>query len=71
MKVLVVDRDALVGQLAKSRLEPRGHKVAHEAVKNNAVARMASEEFDVIFLDPAPISGTDTPPAWPDPVIAG
>lgn len=56
MKVLVVDRDALVGQLVKSKLEPQGHKVLHEAVKNNAVARMSSEEFDVIFLDPAPLT---------------
>jgi len=56
MKVLVVDRDALVGQLIKSRLEPQGHKIVIEAVKNNAVDRLGSEEFDVILLDPMPLT---------------
>ncbi len=56
MKVLVVDRDALAGQLIKSRLEPMGHKITQEAVKNNAVERLANEEFDVIYLDPAPLT---------------
>jgi PleD family two-component response regulator len=56
MKVLVVDRDALTGQLIKSRLEPLGHKVEQEAVKNSAVDRLAADEFDVIFLDPSPLT---------------
>lgn len=56
MKVLVVDRDALAGQLIKSRLEPTGHKVTQEAVKNNAVDRLSSDEFDLIFLDPTPLT---------------
>jgi CheY-like chemotaxis protein len=56
MKVLVVDRDARVGQIIKARLEPQGHKVVQEAVKNNAVDRMVSEEFDVICLDPMPLT---------------
>ncbi len=56
MKVLVVDRDALAGQLIKSRIEPMGHKVTQEAVKNNAVERLANEEFDVIYLDPSPLT---------------
>lgn len=56
MKVLVVDRDALAGQLIKSRLDPMGHAVQQEAVKNNAVERLAADEFDAIFLDPTPLT---------------
>lgn len=56
MKILVVDRDPLSAQLIKSKLEPFGHKVIHEAVKNNAVERISAEEFGVIFLDPSPLT---------------
>ncbi len=56
MKVLVVDRDVIAGQLIKARLEPLGHKVLQEAVKNNAVDRLAADEFDMIYLDPTPLT---------------
>lgn len=56
MKILIVDRDDLATQLAKSRLEPLGHKVTQEPVKNNAVERLAADQYDVIMLDPAPLT---------------
>ena len=56
MKVLIVDRDELTIQLMSSRLEPIGHKVIDESVKNTAIERLEKEEFDVIFIDPAPLT---------------
>ena len=56
MKILIVDRDDMATQLAKSRLEPLGHKVIQETIKNNAVERLAADHFDVIMLDPSPLT---------------
>ncbi|MEM7617855.1 MAG: response regulator [Pseudomonadota bacterium] len=56
MKILIVDHDEVATQLIKSKLEPLGHQVFLETVKNNAVDRAASEDFDVIFIDPAPLT---------------
>ena len=56
MRILVVDRDALSGQMIRSKLEPLGHQVFEETVKNNAVDRLARETFDIIFLDPSPLT---------------
>jgi CheY-like chemotaxis protein len=56
MKILVIDRDSLTTQLISSRLQSIGHTVVVEAVKNNAIERMASESFDAVFIDPAPLS---------------
>jgi CheY-like chemotaxis protein len=56
MKILVIDRDNLAFQLLKSKLEPLGHKLSHEAVKNDAVERMGKGDFDVVFIDPMPLT---------------
>ncbi len=56
MKVLVVDRDPLSFQLIKSKLEPLGHQVLHEAIKNNAVERLGRDPCEVIFIDPSPLT---------------
>jgi CheY-like chemotaxis protein len=56
MDVLIVDRDDLATQQLKSRLEPKGHRVLTESVKNNAVARLSSDKCNVVLLDPAPLS---------------
>lgn len=56
MKILVVDREEITAQLMSSRLETLGHKITEEPVKNNAVERLANEEFDMIFIDPAPLT---------------
>lgn len=56
MKILIVDRDDITAQMIKSRLEPVGHKVLEEPVKNNAVERIAAEPYDMVFLDPAPLT---------------
>lgn len=56
MKILIVDREEITIQMMANRLEPLGHKIVEEPVKNNAVERLEKEDFDVIFLDPAPLT---------------
>lgn len=56
MKILVIDRDSLTTQLISARLQAIGHTVVVEAVKNNAIERLAVEKFDAIFIDPSPLS---------------
>lgn len=56
MKALVVDREDVTAQLIKSKLGPHGHEVFHEVAKNAAIERMASEPFDMVFIDPSPLT---------------
>lgn len=56
MKILVIDREDITAQLMMNRLEPIGHKVTLEPVKNNAIERLSSENYDMIFIDPAPLT---------------
>lgn len=58
MKILVVDRDELTIQLLRSKLEPMGHEVVQEPVKDNAVQRMASNDFGAVLMDPSPMSSS-------------
>ncbi len=56
MKILVIDRDDLTANLMGSRLEPLGHKITQETVKNNAIELVKTEKYDIIFLDPSPLT---------------
>ena len=56
MKVLIVDRDNTVPQLIQSKLEPLGHEVFRENIKNEAVGKMSSDHFDLVFIDPTPLT---------------
>lgn len=56
MKILVVDREEVTVQLMKSKLETLGHKITHEPVKNNAAERLEQEDYDIVFIDPAPLT---------------
>ncbi len=56
MKILIVDRDVSNAELLTARLDGKGHRVVQEVAKNTAVDRIASEGFDLIFLDPAPLT---------------
>lgn len=64
MKILVIDRDSVTTQMISAKLQASGHTVVVEAVKNNAIERLALENFDAIFIDPSPLSN-------PRPVILG
>lgn len=56
MKILVVDREEITAQLMNNKLATLGHKITHEPVKNNAVERITNEDYDLIFIDPAPLT---------------
>ncbi|MCC7305307.1 MAG: diguanylate cyclase [Alphaproteobacteria bacterium] len=56
MKILLIDKDNKSLSTLKSCLEPMGHRLTHETDKNKAVERLSSSEFDIIFLDPVPLS---------------
>lgn len=56
MKILVVDRDTLATQLIRSRLEVKGHTIVEEPVKNNAIALLEKDAYQVVFIDPAPLN---------------
>jgi CheY-like chemotaxis protein len=56
MKILIVDRDEITTQLMKTRLEPLGHKITEEPVKNTAIERMSADPFDIVFIDAAPLT---------------
>ncbi|MBK6895895.1 MAG: response regulator [Alphaproteobacteria bacterium] len=56
MKILIVDREGITAQLMKARLEPLGHQIKEETSKNNAVELLANERFDMIFIDPMPLT---------------
>lgn len=56
MKILVIDREPMTAQMLRSKLEALGHSVVEEPVKNTAVERVGAEAFDVVFLDPSPLT---------------
>ncbi len=56
MKILVIDRDTLATQLIRSRLEVKGHTIVEEPVKNNAIALLEQDVYQVVFIDPAPLN---------------
>lgn len=56
MKVLIIDRDGVSTQMLKSKLELLGHEITVEEVKNDAIGRLADNNYDLIFLDPAPLT---------------
>lgn len=56
MKILLVDRDDVVLQMVGAKLKAGGHEVFFEGSKNAAIDRLAHETYDVIMLDPAPLT---------------
>lgn len=56
MKILVVDRDDRVVNQIRSRVEPIGHEAHQEIDKNNLPERLKKERFEIIFVDPSPLS---------------
>ncbi len=58
MKILVIDREDITARLMSNRLEPLGHKITLESVKNDAVELLALEKHDMVFVDPAPLTSS-------------
>jgi PleD family two-component response regulator len=55
MRILIVDRDLAAAEALQNHLQSRGHEVVHETVRRGAQERLASEKFEIIFIDPAPL----------------
>ena len=56
MKILIIDREGITSQLMKSRLEPIGHQITEESSKNSALELLDTQSYDMIFLDPMPLT---------------
>lgn len=56
MKILVVDRDELNVNLITQKLQAEGHEVTGLESKNDALDAAAEEQYDVLFVDPAPLT---------------
>lgn len=55
MKILVIDRDRAAAQILQAKLQQEGHQVVTEPVRKAATDLLASENFDCVFIDPAPL----------------
>lgn len=56
MKILLIDRDRLAVQSLQNWLETEGHSVVVEPVRKTALDLINEEAFDLIAIDPAPLS---------------
>ena len=56
MKILVVYQDGLSAQLIRPKFEGLGHEMIEERSKTKAIERMAVDDFDLVLLDPAPLT---------------
>lgn len=54
LKALIVDRDMPTAEMIAETLAKHGVECVIEPLKNAAFERMRSEDFDAIFIDPAP-----------------
>jgi PleD family two-component response regulator len=55
MNILILDRDRYASQSLVTQLEELGHIVVLESVRKTAIERINAEQFDIIFIDPAPL----------------
>ena len=60
MRILVVDKVPMSAQFIKSKLETLGHMVQGETSKNNAVRLCKEGQYDIVFLDPSPLTSPRT-----------
>lgn len=56
MKIMIVDRDEVASRLMASKLEAVGYQVLEEPSKENAKERAIEAIYDVIIMDPAPLT---------------
>lgn len=56
MKILIVDRDELAVNMVRPKLEEAGHEVYDNASKSDALELIANDHFDVLLIDPAPLT---------------
>lgn len=56
MRMMIIDRDRNNASIMKNRLEQFGYEIEHEPSKNEALERLQTEQFDAVFVDPAPLT---------------
>ena len=56
MRVLFINNDELAVNLVKPKIEALGHEVLWEKIKKEGVERLNHEAFDVLFIDPEPLT---------------
>lgn len=56
MKILIIDRDDVTSQMMTPKLIEMGHEVVVEAVKDDGIELVGREKFDLVFLDPSPMT---------------
>ena len=56
MNILIIDRQDITAQMVRSKLEPAGHRVHSEPSREAALDLAKAQQFDVIFIDPAPLT---------------
>lgn len=56
LKILLVERDSSVCKILRDQIAPLGHQVVMEPMKNNIAGRLHQEHFDVIALNPEPLT---------------
>lgn len=56
MKILIIDRDDLTTNMLSKKLEAQGHDAKGLSSKNDALDLLAEESFEVILIDPTPLT---------------
>ncbi len=56
MKILIIDRDEVTSRMMTPKLNDMGYDVVVEPVKDEAINRVGREKFDLILLDPSPMT---------------
>lgn len=56
MRILIVDRDELSSKMLASKLIAEGHEVVEQVSKNDALDMVTREHFDVLMIDPSPLT---------------
>lgn len=56
MRILIIDRDRQSVETLQGWLEAQGHSVVAEPVRKTALDMINQEQFDLIAIDPAPLS---------------
>lgn len=56
MRVLIVDRDELSSKMLATKLAAEGHEAVEQVSKNDALEKITREHFDVLIIDPSPLT---------------
>lgn len=55
MKVLLIDRDAMVANMLATKIRAQGHEAIVTSVKNEGIEQINSSKIDAVYFDPSPL----------------